>query len=52
MFSTMPACHSNFQLAALTPVLTARATLIVVEVQREQVSWSRSASTAQHWRSA
>ena len=31
MLTTMPACHSNFQFAALTPVLCAHATLIVVE---------------------
>jgi carnitine-CoA ligase len=31
VFTTMPACHSNFQLAALTPVLVAGATLIMAE---------------------
>ena len=41
MFSTMPACHSNFQLAALTPVLTARATLIVVEKYSASRFWSQ-----------
>lgn len=29
LFTTMPSCHSNFQLAALTPVLVAGATLVV-----------------------
>lgn len=41
MFSTMPACHSNFQLAALTPVMTARATLIVVEKYSASRFWSQ-----------
>ena len=31
LLTTMPACHSNFQLAALMPVLTAGAELIVLE---------------------
>ncbi|MDR0500216.1 MAG: AMP-binding protein [Coriobacteriales bacterium] len=31
LLSTMPACHSNFQMAALMPVLVAGATLILVE---------------------
>nr|WP_300151401.1 AMP-binding protein [Propionicimonas sp.] len=31
LFTTMPACHSNFQLAALTPVLVAGATLVMAE---------------------
>lgn len=31
VLSTMPACHSNFQLAALMPVVTAGATIIIVE---------------------
>lgn len=31
LLTTMPACHSNFQLAALTPVLVAGATLVMVE---------------------
>ena len=31
VFTTMPACHSNFQLAALTPVLVAGATLVMAE---------------------
>lgn len=39
MFTTMPACHSNFQLAALTPVLTARATLVVVEKYSASRFW-------------
>ena len=41
MLTTMPACHSNFQLAALTPVLTARATLIVVEKYSASRFWSQ-----------
>ena len=41
MFSTMPACHSNFQLAAMTPVLIARATLIVVEKYSATRFWSQ-----------
>ena len=41
MFSTMPACHSNFQLAALTPVMTAHATLIVVEKYSASRFWSQ-----------
>ena len=41
MFSTMPACHSNFQLAALTPVLTARATLIVAEKYSASHFWEQ-----------
>ena len=41
MFSTMPACHSNFQLAALTPVLTARATLIVAEKYSASHFWQQ-----------
>lgn len=31
MITTMPACHSNFQLAAMMPVIVAGATLIMVE---------------------
>lgn len=31
LFTTMPACHSNFQLAALMPVLVAGATLVMAE---------------------
>lgn len=41
MLTTMPACHSNFQLAALTPVHTARATLIVVEKYSASRFWSQ-----------
>ncbi|CAK7004850.1 MAG: Crotonobetaine/carnitine--CoA ligase [Paraeggerthella hongkongensis] len=41
MLSTMPACHSNFQLAALTPVLTAGATLIVVEKYSASRFWKQ-----------
>lgn len=31
VLTSMPACHSNFQLAALMPVITAGASLIIVE---------------------
>lgn len=41
MLTTMPACHSNFQLAALMPVLTAGATLIVVEKYSARRFWSQ-----------
>lgn len=41
MLTTMPACHSNFQLAALMPVLTAGATLIVVEKYSASQFWSQ-----------
>ena len=41
MLSTMPACHSNFQLAAMTPVLIARATLIVVEKYSASKFWNQ-----------
>lgn len=41
MFTTMPACHSNFQLAALTPVLTARATLVVAEKYSASRFWKQ-----------
>ncbi len=37
----MPACHSNFQLAALTPVLVAGATLIVVEKYSASRFWQQ-----------
>ncbi|MCL2807390.1 MAG: crotonobetaine/carnitine-CoA ligase [Coriobacteriia bacterium] len=39
--STMPACHSNFQLAALTPVLLAGATLIIVEKYSASRFWEQ-----------
>lgn len=41
VLSTMPACHSNFQLAALTPVLTAGATLIIVEKYSARRFWQQ-----------
>jgi crotonobetaine/carnitine-CoA ligase len=41
LLTTMPACHSNFQLAAMTPVLTAGATLIVVEKYSASRFWSQ-----------
>lgn len=41
LLTTMPACHSNFQLAALMPVLTAGATLIVVEKYSASRFWSQ-----------
>jgi len=41
VLTTMPACHSNFQLAALTPVLTAAATLIVVEKYSASKFWEQ-----------
>ena len=39
LLSTMPACHSNFQLAALTPVLTAGATLVLIEKYSASRFW-------------
>ena len=41
LLTTMPACHSNFQLAALMPVLTVGATLIVVEKYSASRFWSQ-----------
>ena len=41
LLTTMPACHSNFQLAALMPVLTAGAVLIVVEKYSASRFWSQ-----------
>ncbi|RDB68614.1 crotonobetaine/carnitine-CoA ligase [Eggerthella sinensis] len=41
LLTTMPACHSNFQLAALMPVLTAGAELIVVEKYSARRFWSQ-----------
>ncbi|MDO5335663.1 MAG: crotonobetaine/carnitine-CoA ligase [Coriobacteriia bacterium] len=41
VLSTMPACHSNFQLAALMPVITAGATLIVVEKYSARKFWKQ-----------
>lgn len=44
LLTTMPACHSNFQLAALTPVLVAGATLIVVEKYSASRFWQQVVS--------
>ena len=41
LLSSMPACHSNFQLAALMPVVTAGATLIVVEKYSARRFWKQ-----------
>ena len=40
LLTTMPACHSNFQLAALPPVLVAGATLILLEHYSARCFWS------------
>lgn len=39
VLSTMPACHSNFQLSALMPVLTAGATLLFVQKYSARRFW-------------
>ncbi len=41
LLTTMPACHSNFQLAAMTPVLVAGCTLIVVEKYSASRFWKQ-----------
>ena len=41
LLTTMPACHSNFQMAALMPVLTAGAELIVIEKYSASRFWSQ-----------
>lgn len=41
LLTAMPACHSNFQLAALMPVLAAGATLVVVEKYSASRFWSQ-----------
>lgn len=41
VFTTMPACHSNFQLAALTPVLVAGATLVMTEKYSASQFWEQ-----------
>ncbi len=41
VLTTMPACHSNFQLAALMPVITAGATLIIVEKFSARRFWKQ-----------
>ncbi|MBU4214222.1 MAG: AMP-binding protein, partial [Actinobacteria bacterium] len=40
LLTTMPSCHSNFQLAALTPVLVAGATLVVADRYSASRFWS------------
>lgn len=42
LFTTMPACHSNFQLAALTPVLVAGATLVMAERYSAHRFWQQA----------
>lgn len=41
LFTTMPACHSNFQLAALLPVLVAGATLVMIERYSATRFWAQ-----------
>ena len=41
MFTTMPACHSTFQLAALTPALVAGATLVMAEQYSAHRFWQQ-----------
>lgn len=41
LFTTMPACHSNFQLAALMPVLVAGATLVMAEHYSARHFWEQ-----------
>lgn len=41
LLTTMPACHSNFQLAALTPVLVAGATLVMAERYSASHFWQQ-----------
>ena len=41
LFTTMPACHSNFQLAALMPALVAGATLVMAEHYSASHFWSQ-----------
>lgn len=41
VLTSMPACHSNFQLAALMPVITAGATLIIIEKYSASRFWSQ-----------
>ncbi|MEG0844943.1 MAG: crotonobetaine/carnitine-CoA ligase [Raoultibacter sp.] len=41
LLTTMPACHSNFQLAAMTPVICAGATLIVIEKYSAKRFWQQ-----------
>lgn len=46
VLSSMPACHSNFQLAALMPVITAGASIIIVEKYSARRFWRQ----VQHYR--
>ena len=39
LLTTMPACHSNFQMSALTPVLAAGATLVFVQKYSARRFW-------------
>ena len=41
LFTTMPACHSNFQLAALMPALVAGATLVMAEHYSASHFWDQ-----------
>ena len=41
VFTTMPACHSNFQLAALMPVLVAGATLVMADKYSASHFWGQ-----------
>ncbi len=41
VLTSMPACHSNFQLAALMPVITAGATIIIVEKYSARNFWKQ-----------
>lgn len=41
LLTTMPACHVNFQLNALMPVLTAAATLVMVERYSASTFWKQ-----------
>lgn len=41
VFTTMPACHSNFQLAALMPVLVAGATLVMADRYSASHFWAQ-----------
>lgn len=41
LFTTMPACHSNFQLAALMPALVAGATLVMAEHYSASHFWAQ-----------
>ena len=45
MLTTMPAFHSNFQLAALMPVLAAGASLVVLEKYSARNFWRQVRET-------